>query len=167
MENNGRSKRTLLSTLVEPFKQIKLGFYVLGISLIFSVLSGVLFVSAFVDQYHHVMSIFNVVDPKLQWDLVLNDVFMSNAAKLALLLVTFMVVLFAVVFRITHRYYGPLVSIERFVEQIAAGQYASRVTIRNKDELQRLCGKLNGMAAELESRHGAAASHKGGQHRAS
>ncbi|MEZ4742266.1 MAG: hypothetical protein R3B45_07450 [Bdellovibrionota bacterium] len=46
-------------------------------------------------------------------------------------------------------------SIERFVDSIINGEYNKRVTIRNTDELQRLAGKLNNMAENLEKRHGA------------
>jgi nitrate/nitrite-specific signal transduction histidine kinase len=67
---------------------------------------------------------------------------------------TFTVILCTIVFRMTHRIYGPLVSIERFVEQIARGEYQKRVTIRRGDELKRLADKLNVMAEELQKRHG-------------
>jgi signal transduction histidine kinase len=55
---------------------------------------------------------------------------------------------------LTHRYYGPLVSIERFVDDMTQGRYGQRVKIRQKDELQRLTDKLNDMASALEKRHG-------------
>ncbi len=148
-----RPKRTLGSVLIEPFKQIKLGLYVMGISLAFLTLASLLFVMAFTEQYQHVMDIFKIVDPEQKWELVTNRVFYMNAVKLAVLFVAYLVILFAVVFRMTHRYYGPLVSIERFVSQISEGDYARRVIIRRGDELQRLVSLLNTMAARLEHRH--------------
>jgi nitrate/nitrite-specific signal transduction histidine kinase len=81
-------------------------------------------------------------------------VFYTNISRVGALLVTFIVVLFVVVFRSTHKYYGPLVSIERFVDQIAEGDYSKRVVIRRSDELQRLAARLNLMAQKLEERHG-------------
>ena len=149
-----RPRRNVKSTLVEPFKQVKLGVYVLAITLVFVCIAGYLFVASFMEQYQHVMSIFSVVDPNGQWEVMNNDVFHRNAIRLGALFVSFVVVMLAVVFRMTHRIYGPLVSVERFVNQMANGQYGKRIVIRSGDELQRLVNKLNSMAEELEKRHG-------------
>jgi nitrate/nitrite-specific signal transduction histidine kinase len=73
---------------------------------------------------------------------------------LGFLLFSFVATLFFVVFRSTHKYYGPLVSIDRFVKRVAQGDYTARVVIRRKDELQDLAQSLNNLAEELERRHG-------------
>jgi len=151
---NERKKRNLRSTLVEPFKQLKLGLYVMLISVAFLIAAAVLFVSAFTEQYKHVMEIFNVVDPKTKWELVTNDIFYHNAIKLGILFLSFISLLFTIVFKMTHKIYGPLVSIERFVDQIAEGQYDRRVIIRRGDELGRLADRLNAMAEHLQKKHG-------------
>ena len=150
---NKRPKRTLSSVLIEPFKQIKLGLYVMAVSVAFLILASCLFVMAFTEQYQHVMDIFKIVDPEQKWELVTNRVFYMNAVKLAVLFVAYIAILFTVVFKMTHRYYGPLVSIERFVSQMSEGDYSRRVIIRRGDELQRLVSLLNTMAARLERRH--------------
>jgi HAMP domain-containing protein len=140
--------------VIEPFKQVKFGLYVIGISVAFVVVSAMMFVAAFTDQYQHVMDIFNVVDPSLKWELVTNDIFFTNAVRIGVMFAVYITLLFAVVFRLTHRYYGPLVSIERFLDQFTAGHYHLRAKIRDKDELHDLVAKLNHMAEELERRHG-------------
>jgi len=149
-----RPRRNLWSLLIEPFKQIKFGMYVISLSLAFVVICAAMFVSAFRDQYQHVMKIFNVVDESAKWTLVVNDIFIRNAIIIGIVFVAYLGALLGVVFRLTHRYYGPLVSIERFVENVTAGNYDKRAKIRDKDELQRLVGKLNTMAEALERRHG-------------
>lgn len=156
MERAGRSLRT---TVIEPFKQIRFGLYVIGISMAFVAVCALMFITAFIDQYKHVMNIFHVVDPKLQWELVTNEIFFTNAIRIGLMFAAFIAVMFTVVFRLTHRYYGPLVSIERFVDQVLSGDYHVRCKIREKDELHALCAKLNAMAEALESRHGYGAGH--------
>ena len=153
-EQDSRPRRNLKSTVIEPFKQIKFGLYVIGISVAFVGICAFMFVNAFTEQYQHVMGIFNVVDPTKQWDLVTNDVFKTNAIKIAILFVVFIAVLFFVVFKLTHRYYGPLVSIERFVDEFARGDYSKRAKIRERDELHSLVDKLNMMADQIERRHG-------------
>lgn len=150
-----RPKRAAKSTVIEPFKQMKIGFYVLSVTVVFLLVAAITFVNAFVQQYQHVMEIFSVVDPQTKWELVLNDVFYDNAMKLGVVFIAYLGVLFTVIFRLTHRYYGPLVSINRFVQQISHGHYSHRVSIRKGDELGDLVNELNKMAAELERRHGA------------
>ena len=157
MEQNSkdyRPRRNLRSLVIEPFKQVKFGLYVIGISVAFVVITALMFVAAFADQYQHVMDIFNVVDPSLKWELVTNDIFYTNAMRIGLMFAGYIGVMFTVVFRLTHRYYGPLVSIERFLDQFAAGHYHLRAKIRDKDELHDLVAKLNHVAEELERRHG-------------
>ena len=153
VDHNARPRRNLKSTLIEPFKQVKIGLYVIGISLAFVVASGAMFFYAFTEQYEHVMGIFNVVDPTLRWELVTNDVFYDNAIRIGVLFLIYISVLFSVVFSLTHRYYGPLVSVERFIDQMTRGDYAKRLKIRDKDELQDLVHKLNHMAEALDRRH--------------
>lgn len=150
-----RSRRNLKSTLVEPFKQIKLGVYVIVISLMFVFATAGTIFYAFFKQYEHVMEIFNVVDPAIKWELVTNDIFQQNAKIIVALCLTYIVVLFTVVFRMTHKIYGPLVGIERFVDQLSEGDFRRRVTIRRGDELQRLAGKLNQLAENLDRRFSA------------
>lgn len=153
-DKDSRPRRNFKSTVIDPFKQIKFGLYVIGISVAFVGVSAFMFVSAFTEQYKHVMKIFNVVDPHNKWELVTNDVFMTNAVKIGILFAVFIAVLFFVVFKLTHRYYGPLVSIERFVDEFARGDYTKRAKIREKDELHSLVEKLNFMAEQIERRHG-------------
>ena len=150
-----RPKRTLATTIIEPFKQIKLGIYVLAISVVFLVFAGLFFYQAFAEQYKNVMEIFGVVDQSTQLELITNDIFIDNGIKLAVLFVSYLCALFFIIFKTTHKYYGPLVSIERFVTQITSGDYRKRVKIRKGDELGRLVQKLNDMAQQLENRHGA------------
>lgn len=151
--STARPRRKKKSVLIEPFKQIKFGLYVFTISVFFILASGFLFYHAFRDQYAQLMGLFNVVDENMQWALVTNDVFVTNSIRIGILFAAYLIILFAAVFRLTHRYYGPLVSIDRFVDHIAKGDYSQRVRIRQKDELHMLVNKLNAMADALESRH--------------
>lgn len=152
--STARPRRKKKSVLIEPFKQIKFGLYVFTISVFFIIASGFLFYQAFRDQYAQLMGLFNVVDENMQWALITNDVFVTNGIRIGLLFAAYLLVLFTVIFRLTHRYYGPLVAIDRFVDQMTKGDYKQRVRIRQKDELHTLVNKLNTMADALEGRYG-------------
>jgi hypothetical protein len=45
-----------------------------------------------------------------------------------------------------------LVKITRFIHQFATGNFADRIQLREKDQLQALANALNGMAASLAER---------------
>ena len=155
--SKSRPKRNLKQLLIEPFKQIKFGVYVLGLTSIFLGLLAVLFVSSFYEQYSQVMEIFQVVGVDEKRELITDRVFRENLAKLFVLIGLYIGSLFFLIFKLTHRYYGPLVSIERFIKAMSLGNYEERVAIRKKDELSALVNKLNVMAAKLEERHGSSA----------
>ncbi|MCB9229017.1 MAG: hypothetical protein H6618_05340 [Deltaproteobacteria bacterium] len=143
-------KRTLRSFLIEPFSQIKFGLYMIGTSFAFILASGIMFWNAFDDQYTQLISIFSVVDPEELWELRLNTVFETNAIRILLFFLIFMTVTFSIAVSLTHRYYGPLVSIDRFIDDLIRGKYSSRIHVRSKDELQDLAKKLNQLAEVLE-----------------
>ncbi len=153
-KDSKRARRNWRSTVIEPFKQLRLGLYAIGISVVFVLISAGLFVLAFYEQYQNVMDIFGVTDPNVRWEIVVDDVFKRNAWRLGLVFLVYLATLCTVVFFMTHKVYGPLVSIERFVDQIQKGDYHRRARIREKDDLQRLVAKLNAMAEKLEERHG-------------
>ncbi len=149
---SNRGKRVYKSTLIEPFRQIRFGIYVIGLSILFVVTTSAVVGFAFYQQYQQLMEIFAITDPAAQYQLVTNDIFYKNAIRIGIVFIVFIGLMFALVFRLTHRYYGPLVSIERFIDEFSVGQYQKRVKIRKGDELQRLVDKLNIMAAELEKK---------------
>lgn len=142
--------RSLSRLLVEPFKQIKFGIYVMMLSLTFITCSGVLFWTAFMEQYQQLAEIFGVVDENSLWELQFNSVFQSNIYKICFFFLSFLILTYGAVFKLTHRYYGPLVAIYRFLDQMEQGVYSSRVTIRKNDELVELVQKLNSLADKLE-----------------
>ena len=152
--SKGRKARNIRNIIIEPFKQIKLGVYVLGACLAFIVITSWMVYSAFSEQYQQVMTIFGIVDQSNKYELIVNDVFIGNALRITAFFVSFIGVIFYVVFRATHKFYGPLVSIERFVKEIMRGDYTQRIVIRRGDELQKLVLSLNQMAETLEKRHG-------------
>ena len=148
-----RTKRSLRNLIIEPFKQMSFGLYMLGISTAFMIISAWLFIRSFIKQYQHVMELFQVVEPEARWEFIINDVFYSNALLLGSLYLLFAFVLITTVFKLTHRYYGPLVSIREFLKQLELGNYSCRISIRKKDHLQKLVAQLNHLAASLEKKH--------------
>jgi methyl-accepting chemotaxis protein len=52
----------------------------------------------------------------------------------------------------THKIAGPIVKITRHIHQFAAGNFASRIQLRDHDQMQGLASAVNGMADSLQER---------------
>lgn len=144
-------RRTLRAYLVEPFKQIRFGLHVVAVSLGFTGLLGWLFVRASREQYQQVVDIFEVTETL---DLMANDVFVRNAFLIGGTLAAFCGTMMFVVIRRTHKMYGPMVSIMRFLGELSRGNYAVRIHIRERDDFQNLVERLNDLAETLHKRYG-------------
>ena len=99
------------------------------------------------------MDIFSVSSVEGQVELVTNRIFIENALGIGAFVLVFLAVMLAVLLKMTHRYYGPIIAISRLVDSITEGDYSRRVVLRKDDELQELALKLNKMAEVLEKRH--------------
>jgi signal transduction histidine kinase len=144
-------RRSLTAYMVEPFKQVRFGLHVVGVSLFFVGVLSWLIYRSFSEQYNQVVEFFAVADAP---ELVNNDIFMRNAAFIAATLAGFVATMMFVVIRRTHKMYGPIVSFTRFLTEIQNGNYSVRTHIRNKDDFQNLAAKLNDVAEALSKRHG-------------
>ncbi len=147
-------KRNLRYLLLEPFKQVKLGIYVLACSVVFVAVAAYLIYDGLTANYQQVMEIFKVVDPSKQWEFTTNDVLMSNGLKIGIAFLVYLIGLIGIVLRFTHKIYGPLVSIERYIDRVTEGNYRERVKTRDGDDLQILVKKLNVLADRLEQKYG-------------
>lgn len=144
-------RRTLRAYLVEPFKQIRFGLHVVSVSLTFAGIFAYLFLDAYREQYQQVFEMFQVAD---QTALLQNDIFFKNRAKITLAILAFIAITLVVVIRRTHRMYGPMISMMRFVSELKRGNYAVRINIRERDDFQKFVFELNALAEELQRKHG-------------
>lgn len=144
-------RRTLRAYLVEPFKQIRFGLHVVSVSLSFAAIFAYLFLDAFREQYEQVFALFQVAD---QTEVLHNDIFFKNRAKIIGAIVAFVGITLFVVIRRTHRMYGPMISMMRFVSELKRGNYAVRINVRERDDFQNFVSELNALAVELQKKHG-------------
>ncbi len=147
-------KRRLHAAVLHFFVGSRYGAQVALTTLCFLATASFFIYQAFYQQYEQVMEIFQVVDPQMKQQLVVNDILVRNVALLVLAIVVYIVAMGVLIVRARHTYQGPLVAIEKFVSDITRGEYRHRIVIRKGDELQQLVLSLNQMAEQLELRHG-------------
>lgn len=147
-------RRTFRAYLVEPFKQIRFGLHVVFVSLLFSALFAYFFLRAFLEQHQQVFEWFNVIDAESRTAMLDNEVFIRNGYIGAVIIIAFVLSTLYVVVRRTHRMYGPIISMMRFVAELKKGNYAVRINIRERDDFHNFVAELNALAESLQSRHG-------------
>jgi hypothetical protein len=128
------------SMLVEPYFQVKLGLVFILVNLVFSVLIFGAMTWYVWDMFGALTTYFHLTgqDAGLAMDKLQGPMIVIGLLVLCFVLTTFR---FAVSY--THKIYGPLVSINRFLDDAIEGKKPSKLTLREGDQLQDLVGKLN------------------------
>lgn len=140
--------------LTEFFWHSRFGVQVVATTLVFLGCASFFIYQAFEQQYQNVAEIFKIVNPEMKHELVFNDIMVRNVIFLVVSILAYIVAMVILIVRSRHKYSGPLVSIQKFIEAVTRGEYSHRIVIRKGDEMQELVVALNDMADQLERRHG-------------
>lgn len=142
------NRRSLNHLLIKPHRQLKYSFFLFGVGLILLATFMAIFMITLNQTISSLSSVYQFdpdVSQALRTSLVSAMIaVVSITAALAAISVGVGVVL-------SHRIFGPMVSIQRHVIEMNNGNYKSRVKLRKKDEFQDLANALNDLAARLES----------------
>ena len=136
-------RRGAISWFVEPYLQVKLGLMFLVVNFIFAGAIGFIFWFYLWDVYNAVSVYFNLTGGQN------NEILEKMSQPLFIgsgLIFAFIVTTIMVSARYTHRIYGPLVSIHRFLDDIINNQPAKPLLLRESDQLKDLASKLNQIA---------------------
>ena len=153
MTQHYKFTRGLSGYFIRPQSQIKLYVYMLIISSVFLAVIFSVFANEFSDNYHKLHGTFDQ-ENMVSWQAATVTVIQENAGTLLLTVGLYLASLFYVVFKLTHRIYGPMVPIHRFIDAVVEGDYSVRLQLRRKDELKDLSDNLNRLVAALAERHG-------------
>jgi hypothetical protein len=131
------------SKLVEPYFQIKLGLMFIIVNLCFAMLFGGVMWWVLSDVFSAVKTYFDLTggDAALTMGKLSTPLILVGVIVLAFVGTTFYVAV-----HYTHKIYGPLVSINRFIDEMVEGRSPSKLALRDGDELQDLVLKLNILA---------------------
>ncbi len=136
------------SKLVEPYFQIKLGLMFIIVNLLFSVLFAGVVWWVLSDVFESVKTYFELTgsDATLTMGKLSTPLILVGVLVLAFVATTFYVAV-----HYTHKIYGPLVSINRFIDEMVEGRSPSKLALRDGDELQDLVLKLNILADKYKA----------------
>lgn len=137
---SGDRRKGFRSFLVEPYKQVRIGLFFLIINLMFSVLLFFAIGYIFHDIFEAQASIFNLTGYE---NAITFEKYTVPMTAIGVLIALFILTTLVVSVRYTHGIYGPLVSINRFLDDMLAGRYPNPISMRNSDQLVDLATKLN------------------------
>lgn len=126
--------------LVEPYIQVKLGLIFIIINLSFSVL-------IFGVAGWYVWDVFNAITTYFQLSGQQSSLAMAKLQTpltiIGVLVFCFIATTLYVAISYTHKFYGPMISINRFLDDVLEGKKPGLLALREGDQLQELANKLN------------------------
>ncbi len=155
LENEGatnkKQQRKLINAVWEPFLQFKLLMYMLGLTALVAVLLGAFLYYAFSDLIGTI-SVQSSTRSYYEDEINMQLVYLFRYC--GALFVLYVLLLAAVCVAYTHRLIGPFRPFSRHVDELAKGNYSSRVTLRKGDVrmLNEYADKLNELAVNLETK---------------
>ena len=142
------SKNRRSKILIEPYKQLRFGITFILINFLYTALLASIFSFFIWDIYQAVVQYFSL-SPQDQW--VVAEKFSKPVIAVAIVVFLFIVTTLWVAARYTHQFYGPLVSIRRFLDNVIRGNEVHPISIRKNDQLQDVVERLNKMISKADS----------------
>jgi nicotinamide riboside transporter PnuC len=128
------------SMLVEPYVQVKLGLIFIIINLVFSIL-------IFSVAGWYVWDVFNAISTYFQLSGQQSSLAFAKLQTpltiIAILVLGFIATTLYFAVSYTHKFYGPMISINRFLDDVLEGRKPKLLALREGDQLQDLAIKLN------------------------
>ena len=132
--------------LIEPYKQLRFGIMFIATNLLFSGLILAVF-GYFVTQMYQAQASYFQLDSQQSQEILtkLQQPVIIGAVLVGLFIIT---TLFLSA-RYTHQFYGPLVSIRRFLDELRDGGEPHPIRLRSSDQLQDLAERLNSLRSRV------------------
>lgn len=144
------NRRAVKGTLIRPRQQLKYAMIlVCGGVLAQSLIIGA--VALFINRSIENLTVTYNLDPQIGQSIAHS---ITNSMMLVMLVAT-AVAMAAILagIKLSHRIYGPMVPFQRHIDQLKAGNFASRIRLRKNDDMIEIRDALNDLAITLEERY--------------
>ena len=146
-----KQQRSLKNLFVRPAQQLKFSALLLGLVSLLAWIFVCLILGGVLNEIQ-MMNIEYQLPPDAVGHvkhLVITTVVVIGIASV---IVIFGLVLIAVT--MSHKIFGPLIPIEKLIEQLRMGNYTARGALRKGDHMTELMENLNQLGRKLQERHG-------------
>lgn len=147
-----KNRRKLKNLVQKPTLQYSHALYYFAFLVVGAVMTQVFLVGSLQRMMVEAM-LASGVDP-LRLQMALSGQFRDYTLRVVLIFPVLGLGAMYFALRITHRFLGPQVPMQRHVRALIDGDYGSQCHLRKGDELQELSESLNELAEALQRRHG-------------
>ena len=147
MSNQNNTSRKVRNFLLNPSIQLAFALNIIVLSVFFVI--GVAFVIYF-QLGDLIQNILNIADFDTKTLVALQGDWDKTLIWLGLFMSSFIILLTILCVLYTHRLIGPTVAFKRHIDALKAGNYGSRVNLRDGDAFEDVAQKLNELAKTLE-----------------
>jgi hypothetical protein len=148
MSKTPPQKRTWFSNFSAPFLQIKMGFYVLSLCFLYALIFGIYLWDSYEEQYFRFEYSYEGENAAPLFHQTLQS---QYALAIACLIGIFLLSMLWLVIRRTHRMYGPMVAVNRHLDEMLEDKYSGDLKIRASDDFHELVESLNRLRERLKS----------------
>ena len=153
--NNSQSRfgttRSLKNLVLKPEFQLKYSFFFVGLTLM--VMGGVflLFLFSLEDMIRTVAVIYRIESDVVT--AIQASIHTATYTTLGIALI-FAVLSVSLGVILTHRLVGPMIPIQRLIQQLNAGEYGATGKLRDRDDYKEIMDDLNRLSHTLAQKHG-------------
>lgn len=144
-----RGPRKLKNFLISPKVQLKYSLYFVASSL---AIVGTMIVMIYAKMEKIQRAISEITPVQFAVQELVNRTILEIILVTVLIFIFFALVVFAYSIIISHRIAGPVLAIERYIQEIKAGNYEPGRPLRKYDELQPIMTALQDLALTLKSK---------------
>jgi hypothetical protein len=145
--NRAVSKRKIRNFLLQPFLQVKLGLYSIGLAVVFGFLiCGMLYLNL----YRFYDMVIELTDLGPDVNAILDSYLKGASVWVLASLIVYLILTVGISVLYTHRLVGPTYAFRRHIRNLKNGNYSSRVMLRKHDAFAEVAEDLNELAEHLE-----------------
>ena len=141
--------RKLKNYLLRPQVQLRVGFYFIVISIIFAFIIGWVFTSQFGNIYETILDLTDVREEVID---IVDQHIREAMFWLIVICVGFVCINITLAVWYTHRMVGPAVAFKRHIDEIIAGNYDAKTTLRRGDAFHDVALRLNTLSDNLSGK---------------
>jgi len=147
-------KRKPFGSASAPEKQSLFALKSLLYWFLYATVAGFAFIYFYYTSAQEMTLSLSGVTAKEEIEKIIDRAFYVNMLSFGIFLGGLSIIHLMTTFYLSHKFFGPMVAIRRFVSKITEGEYEEKIHIRETDEFQEFARELNLMADQLRKRHG-------------
>ena len=140
------SRRSIRNYLLDPMLQLQLGFYTIGLTIVFSTVMVAVIFLTFERIFELVLDLLPMGS---EVSAILDEYISESSGWLVALVGLYMIVNVVITVVFTHKMVGPTVAFRRHIANLIKGDYSSRLALRDGDAFLGVADDLNQLAEKL------------------